>query len=546
MVKHQRFLDSPWTNARTSGHGLACLFGGCLLLFSACQESVSDDDDDDAVGEVPDYCDEVVSPGGDRTIQEAADESEDGEVICLAPGTYYENLMLDGFQARLVGYDGAETTILDGSGAGSVVSIRDSSGTEALLEGLSLTHGWAEYGGGLNVETSSVLLGSLIVAANEASASGGGFSLEDSTLDITDVVITDNAAGTYAGGMYQSGGEVFLLRSTVERNVTLDGADPLSGGGIKFRSGSLSIRESSISENEVPDDCRGGAIAASGDELLLERTIVSGNSSQGSAIRLDGDIETVLSNVSVETNYGGDPYAGSAVFMSGEGSFTASNSRFANNDGRGFGSEMQAVVSIVNCVFEGNGGGGLGTGYSTVSIENTVFSGNTGGPGVYFNSAGSYSIVNSIVYENREEEGGVDAGGIWVRNHDEMTSLVIENCDVWGNAPADFGADFGELDNPIGDDGNISVDPSFTDCDDGEGYHLATDSPLIDAGRSEYSDPDGSRSDIGAYGGDGADDWDLDWDGFFEWWRPGCYETSGSAEEDCDDSDSAVYPGQGC
>ena len=75
-----------------------------------------------------------------------------------------------------------------------------------------------------------------------------------------------------------------------------------------------------------------------------------------------------------------------------------------------------------------------------------------------------------------------------------------------------------------------------------------SDSPLIDAGDPTLLDPDGSPSDIGAYGGPGAATWDLDWDGYYEWWQPGEYDfgTYPGQGWDCDDGDPGVYPGNGC
>ena len=52
----------------------------------------------------------------------------------------------------------------------------------------------------------------------------------------------------------------------------------------------------------------------------------------------------------------------------------------------------------------------------------------------------------------------------------------------------------------------MSVDPRFVAAsDDGDGlnddFGLALQSPLLDAGDPGLTDPDGSRSDVGAYGG---------------------------------------------
>ena len=55
-------------------------------------------------------------------------------------------------------------------------------------------------------------------------------------------------------------------------------------------------------------------------------------------------------------------------------------------------------------------------------------------------------------------------------------------------------------------------------------------------------------SDIGAYGGPGAALWDLDWDGFPEWWQPGEYDRDAypGLGWDCDDSNPEVHAEAGC
>ena len=65
---------------------------------------------------------------------------------------------------------------------------------------------------------------------------------------------------------------------------------------------------------------------------------------------------------------------------------------------------------------------------------------------------------------------------------------------------------------------------------------------------SNGSAPSGSPSDIGAYGGPGADRWDLDGDGYPSWWQPGPYDfsTYPGLGWDCDDLDAGIYPGNGC
>jgi hypothetical protein len=97
------------------------------------------------------------------------------------------------------------------------------------------------------------------------------------------------------------------------------------------------------------------------------------------------------------------------------------------------------------------------------------------------------------------------------------------------------------FEDPTGTDGNISADPMFVNyTDDGDwtndNFCLAPGSPAIDAGDPDpaMNDPDGTRNDMGAFGGPGAPDctYMLDADG--DDWMP--------IMGDCDDGDATVFP----
>ena len=102
-------------------------------------------------------------------------------------------------------------------------------------------------------------------------------------------------------------------------------------------------------------------------------------------------------------------------------------------------------------------------------MQNNAIYGNTG-PGAWLNAA-SY-------------------GGVFAHN------------DVYGNSSA-YAGDRGSQ---TGSNGNLAVDPAFAAVsNDGNGtnddFHLRAGSGLINTGLSTRTDPDGTRSDIGAYGG---------------------------------------------
>jgi hypothetical protein len=115
---------------------------------------------------------------------------------------------------------------------------------------------------------------------------------------------------------------------------------------------------------------------------------------------------------------------------------------------------------------------------------------------------------------------------------------------AYGNV---YGNDDGEYDgvsDPTGADGNLSEDPGFLVYDAATpstlwDLHLATDSTLVDAGDPSLSEPDGSISDIGAFGGPGGISGysdDADGDGMPDGWED-AHGLDSSLDDSADDLD---------
>jgi hypothetical protein len=96
-------------------------------------------------------------------------------------------------------------------------------------------------------------------------------------------------------------------------------------------------------------------------------------------------------------------------------------------------------------------------------------------------------VSNSIFYDNDGYATALVEDDI----EGESGSITWEYSSFYDND-----GDFTGVDGPSADDGNIFSDPLMT-----EDWELESDSPCIDAGDPNVEDPDGSRSDIGAFGG---------------------------------------------
>ncbi len=120
--------------------------------------------------------------------------------------------------------------------------------------------------------------------------------------------------------------------------------------------------------------------------------------------------------------------------------------------------------------------------YGTTIVRNSVVTGGLG-----FTTAYTATAVESSILTDAACAITSDVAEIGVRNNL-----------FWG--PTANGC--GLLLDPVGGNDNAAADPLFVDAAGGD-YTLAAGSPAIDAGPDEegYTDMDGSRNDVGVYGG---------------------------------------------
>jgi len=145
---------------------------------------------------------------------------------------------------------------------------------------------------------------------------------------------------------------------------------------------------------------------------------------------------------------------------------------------------LSSSLSLSNSVIADYAGTAIWGSFSDFNLINNVIASN-GQDAIFLHDSTSAVIKNNIIVNN----AGFGINGM------ESALASIDYNNVWGNAENSFES-FSAAGN------NISEDPQFVNADSGE-FHLQAGSPCIDTGDPDpiFNDPDGSRNDMGAFGG---------------------------------------------
>lgn len=285
-----------------------------------------------------------------------------------------------------------------------------------------------------------------------------------------------------ANGDATNGAIVARWTTLTIRNATLidnnglpQGVNPYPGVcGIVGREGSVITADNLLIYNNTWDGValyRGDpAIAGSGARATITNvTISQGN---GVGIGVTWDAQADITNAHISSYWKG-------VGSFGTSRVTLRNSLLRNQLGWGVIASGSSSMTAVNNLILEQGRLGLGQ----------------------FTPDATVSFVNNIVYGNGWNPS-YDVGprtGIWLNNLDRATVTYNDSYLNLSGGDACFGYDCVPF-NLIGRDGNISADPLFVDGNNHD-FTLLCNSPALNAGSPAILDTDGSRSDIGLYGG---------------------------------------------
>ena len=432
------------------------------------------------------------------------------------------------------------------------------SGTTLSGTDLSASENEAEGGGaasalGLGQYNGTSTITGLVVEGNQTtdtgsgeitSASGGVIALRGSSASATwtDLSLDDNtiaADGDIQGGLlYCRDGTLVLDTVSISGVDVSTSQDDIEGGLFYLESCTASMAGLEIDGNSVSQtstalggytaDVDGGLLqfvdtTATLDDLSVTDNAVSHVSTAGGVdgglIYVEGTSRVDISDFEIHDNTldcGGS--CSGALFYSYAKSLDLSQGWLADNIGQsglwwgGVGAVL-TPVSLTNVIVANNQlqDGAVGTtfyGKSNADLEltnvdlvdNSCSSGSSGsctGGGILA-QGGDYTFLNVNVVGHTSAAGGV------IYDYYSTANTSFEYSNFYNNG----GSAFTNVTTPSSSDGNLFVDPSYTDTSATDAMDwdlsLASGSSCIDAGDSSLRDRDASRSDIGAYGGWGG------------------------------------------
>jgi hypothetical protein len=269
-------------------------------------------------------------PGDSATVQKGLNGALPGDTVLVAPGTYYEQLSWPAREGIVLQSEaGAESTAIDGSGAGRVLTMNALDYTRATqVRGFRITHGlvtvypgngagvWCRgapvfehdwivhnlnftmgYGGGVYATGAPRFLSNLIAWDTVWNPGGGGWRYgggiycQGPGVFCQNVFLENAAYDTNAGGFWYGGGLCLQGSGTVFNNLFVRNSCGATTGGFAYGGALYVSYDSGLVANNTffANRCSsaipygGGIYADCSPTVVIKNNIVVGNSARGIA-----------------------------------------------------------------------------------------------------------------------------------------------------------------------------------------------------------------------------------------------------------------------
>lgn len=210
-------------------------------------------------------------PGSFTTIQNAMNAASAGDVVSVSAGTYYENVsMKKGVQ--LIGA-GPGSTVIDGSGLYTTVSIPVGATTSTRLEGFTIRNGNNLTGGGVRIQAgSSPTISNCWIEGNHAGVRGGGIYADNMGEPVIEFC---RISGNHA----DEGGGIFTQTSNpvIRWNVICGNHADISGGGIHIAYAYAAEVSNNTIINNTTGMNYGAGITTASSFVTFTNNIIAGN-----------------------------------------------------------------------------------------------------------------------------------------------------------------------------------------------------------------------------------------------------------------------------
>ena len=232
-------------------------------------------------------------------IQNAIDNSTNGDVILVSPGNYFENINFKGkaitvSSTNIADLNVAGSTVIHGVGKTSVVTFATGETSNSILAGFTITGG---YG------TVNASFGTNVYF-------GAGIYCATSSPSILGNIITTNVAPNGAVSDAGYGGAIGCVQSDaiIERNV-IKANNGYAGGGIFTYLGNAKITGNLIYSNSAA--IGGGAAVISGGKLINNTFVGNAATEGGGNVYADSDDSgqsIITDNIICSATMGGGIY----------------------------------------------------------------------------------------------------------------------------------------------------------------------------------------------------------------------------------------------
>ncbi len=348
-------------------------------------------------------------------LNTAAANSENDTINVLA-GTYNVNPVLTYLcnENYFILIRGTGSPVLDGGNLRQILQLSSTSANgDIFIEGLTIQHGRADYGGGLNVSTQSadISLKNCTVNDNSANFVAGGVNLFSNTgnITVTNCSFRRNSSPNTSGYPYGTAGGLFIQTDGAGTTITMTGcifeqntAQRDAAGAMLYPlgSGSTVIAESNTFNNNTAKEAGGGCwIRGPGGNTTVRyrNNTLTGNSS---SVAGNGG-GTYIQIASGSIDFSNNIHTGNSASWQGGGLWIEHSGGTLNIHRNRF---------INNTSGESGGGANVFLDNGTANIDHNVFSKNrTSGAGGGLNlstTSGRVNIFNNAFYLNTSTEGG--------------------------------------------------------------------------------------------------------------------------------------------